>query len=101
MTEREREREERERERERESPKHGFFSQKTADIRRFALPSPGESSMWRVQEAPKPQIFAENPKIFMENCRKPQIGVCHLRSVTLGAALEVDDLCLKMADGLF
>ena len=39
------------------------FSQKTADFRR------------------KPPIFAENR-------RKPQIGLCHLRSVTFSSALE-------------
>ena len=32
--------------------------------------------------------FCRKPKIFAENRRKPQIGLCHLRSFTLSSALE-------------
>ena len=45
------------------------------------------------------EIFAEKPKIFAENSRKPQIGVRHLRSVTLSAALlsRLEILCMERA----
>ena len=32
--------------------------------------------------------FRRKPKIFAENRRKPQIGLCHLRSVTFSSALK-------------
>ena len=50
------------------------FSQKTVDFCRFA-PSLGGAGNRR------------HPQIFAENRRKPRIGVHHLRSVTLSAAL--------------
>ena len=70
----------------RESPKRRF-SQKTADFRRFT-PSPGNSSIWRARETAenRMQIFAENRR-FSQKSRNPQIGLCHLRSVTLSSAL--------------
>ena len=34
--------------------------------------------------------FRRKPKIFAENRRKPQIGLRHLRSITLSSALQVD-----------
>ena len=43
----------------------------------------------------KPQIFAGFPKIFAENCRKPQIGLRHLRCVTFSSALPLVCTLLK------
>ena len=61
---------ERERERERESPKRGFL---LLEIQAFG-------GRRKTQKTSGRQIFTENR-------RKPQIGVCHLRSVELSWAL--------------
>ena len=50
--------------------------------------SPGNSSTWRAQET------AENRR-FREICRKPQIGVRHLRSVTVSSALLMPEEAQK------
>ena len=71
-------------ERERERPKRRFAQQIFTD-------SPLKSWKFRHLEgagfSQKPADFRRKPKIFAENCRKPQIGLRHLRSVTFSLAL--------------
>ena len=46
-----------------------------------------------IGEHSKPQKTADlrrKPKNLAENRRKPQIGLCHLRSITINSALNVD-----------
>ena len=65
--------------------------QKTADFRRFT-PSSGDSRRWSAQATAETAgliRFCRKPEIFTENSWKPQIGVRHLRSVTLSAALSL------------
>ena len=72
----------------RQSTEHKF-SQKTADFRRLS-PSPGNTSIWRAQETAD---FRRKAQIFAENRMKPQIGLRHLRCVTFGSALNLNQVC--------
>ena len=49
----------------------------------------GENTFWTMPILLKIPAFGgrRKPKIFAENRRKPQIGLCHLRSVTFSSAL--------------
>ena len=70
------------------APKTQIF----VENRRFSQmhQTPGNSSIWMAQETAD---FHRKPKIFAENRRKPQIGLCHLRSVTFSSALFFPESC--------
>ena len=61
------------------------FRRQTADFRRFLLEIPAFGGHKKTQ---KTTDFCRKPKIFAEKCRKTQIGLRHLRSVTFSLALK-------------